>query len=251
MSSKKGGINSKKRQGTGWAQHNASPPSRERLSPMRTVASAADLLVDPIIPKTTSLNRSLASRLDLRCDAALTALELSTVQRLAEGFEELLITTVQRTVLATFELGVTDADRQYSRFKEWVLELDYKRSEPGFTKLGDGPTYVFLHPKDIAKFISGLSLPPVPPLPKEIPQSLTEKAGALVCHLKTAARDGYTDGIVDYLVREMFRVSRTAQEVNMKNADSLVQTLDEFIPRVGYTPTTIGYMRIPEIDYSQ
>jgi hypothetical protein len=111
-------------------------PSRERLSPTRTVAHLTDDFVDtlgiPALPDHPP--ERLAGAIRERTEALLFHLEQACTKEYAHPFEVRLVRDAHRIVLAAFELGVTDAEVSYARFRRLVEALDYERVDVGFRK---------------------------------------------------------------------------------------------------------------------
>ncbi len=111
-------------------------PSRERLSPTRTVAHLTDDFIEGLgIPELPErVPDRLADALRARTDALLFHLERARTKSYAYPFEVRLVRDAHRITLAAFELGLPDAEVYYARFRRLVEELGYVRTAVGFDR---------------------------------------------------------------------------------------------------------------------
>ena len=111
-------------------------PSRERLSPTRTVAHLTDDFMDDLgIPELPDrVPDRLASALRGRTEALLFHLERARTKSYAYPFEVRLVRDAHRMALTAFELGLPDAEVYDARFRRLVEDLGYQRTAVGFSK---------------------------------------------------------------------------------------------------------------------
>ncbi len=114
----------------------ARSPSRERLSPTRTVAHLTDEFIEGlgIPPLPDRLPDRLADAIRARTDALLFHMERARTKSYAYPFEVRLVRDAHRIVLAAWELQLPDAEVYYARFRRLVEDLGYERTAVGFRK---------------------------------------------------------------------------------------------------------------------
>jgi len=116
-----------------WKNEN---PSRDRRSPTQTVADVSNAAMAelniPDLPK--NLPDRLVAALRARAEAFLYELEQATRNRYIAPLEIRLVRDAHRAVLTTCELGLSEGEVYYARFRKIVKELGYERSAVGFDK---------------------------------------------------------------------------------------------------------------------
>ncbi len=78
----------------------------------------------------------LASALRSRIEALLYHLDQAKADRYIPPLEIRLVRDAHRAVLTACELGLSDGEVYYARFRELVKELGYERTEVGFSLPG-------------------------------------------------------------------------------------------------------------------
>jgi len=86
----------------------------------------------PDLPK--KLPDRLVSALKARVEAFLYELERATRDRYIAPLEIRLVRDAHRAVLTTCELGLSEGEVYYARFRKVIEELGYERTAVGFDK---------------------------------------------------------------------------------------------------------------------
>ncbi len=109
---------------------------RPRRSPTRTLADASDVFVEkldiPDLPE--RIPERLAEALCRRVEALLYQLDRAAHERWRKPLEVRLVRDTHRAVLTAYELGVSESEVYYARFRELVTALGYERTDVGFSK---------------------------------------------------------------------------------------------------------------------
>ena len=109
---------------------------RPRRSPTRTVADASDVFADDLhIPSLPNrVPDRLAAAIGRRVEALLYQLERAEHERWVMPLEIRIVRDAHRAVLTAYELGLSDGEVYYARFRDLVEALGYERTDVGFRK---------------------------------------------------------------------------------------------------------------------
>ena len=117
------------------------PGPRPRRSPTETVADVSSDHMDdlhlPELPR--KIPDRLSKALHSRVEALLYQQEGARRARHIPPLEIRLVRDAHRAVLTACELGLSDGEVFYARFRELVEELGYERTEVGFRRTRHWP----------------------------------------------------------------------------------------------------------------
>ena len=109
---------------------------RPRRSPTRTVADASDVFAEtldiPTLPD--RVPDRLAAAIERRVEALLYQLDRAAHERWIMPLEVRIVRDAHRAVLTAYELGLTEGEVYYARFRDLVAALGYERTDIGFRK---------------------------------------------------------------------------------------------------------------------
>lgn len=109
---------------------------RPRRSPTRTVADASDVFAEDLdIPELPErIPDRLTEAVQRRVEALLYQLDRAGHERWLKPLEVRLVRDAHRAVLTAYELGLSEGEVYYARFRELVEALGYERTDVGFRK---------------------------------------------------------------------------------------------------------------------
>ena len=112
---------------------------RARVSPVQTMAHITDDFVEDlgIPPLPGKLPDRLAHAIEARVESLLFHLKDARSKQYARPFELRLVRDAHRIVLTAYELGMSESEAWYARFKELAEELGYERTDVGYRKVRD------------------------------------------------------------------------------------------------------------------
>jgi hypothetical protein len=120
------------------ARNDDSTERKPRRSPTQTVAHLTDDFVEGLhIPELPSqVPKRLRKAIRDRSAALLFRLDEAKRAQYHGPFEVRLVRDAHRAVLTSCELGLSEGEVDYARFRELVSALGYERTEVGFRKKG-------------------------------------------------------------------------------------------------------------------
>lgn len=112
---------------------------KQRMSPTHTVAHLSDDFIEEMrIPRLPEqIPERLADALRKRVQAFLFRLKAAKKEQYVPALEIRLVRDAHRAVLAAYELGLPEGEVFYAGFRRLVEDLDYERTDVGYTKIRD------------------------------------------------------------------------------------------------------------------
>ena len=109
---------------------------RQRRSPTETVSNYTDDFIEgldlPTLPG--KIPRRLEEALRVRIKALLYQLREAKAERYVQTIEIRLVREAMATVLTAHELGLSDSEALYAKFRRRVEALGYESTQVGFAK---------------------------------------------------------------------------------------------------------------------